>query len=183
MVLAFLALIQETAEAAQHAAGETTAVAEHEPAVVEWVNHVFGPAVLQVERAILPPIYSLFGAQWHEPAHGELIIPEHVVWAVILVGICIVGVLLMRGKSSVDRPSNGQQLLEIIVEDHDSLQCKILFKVNGSYLRDSNNNKIIHYVLYASATEMQVGAGVKNGSANLETLNVDWIYCSQKKTN
>lgn len=32
---------------------------------------------------------------------------------------------------------------------------------------------------YTSATHMEAGAGVKNGSANNETLNVDYIRCSQ----
>ena len=65
MSLALLALMQEAGEAAQHGAGETAKAAEHEPVIVECVNHAFGPAVLQIQRAILPPIYNLFGAQWH----------------------------------------------------------------------------------------------------------------------
>jgi F-type H+-transporting ATPase subunit a len=87
-----------------------------EPVIVEWVNHTLGPAVLQIERAIMPQIYGLFGATWHEPAPGALIIPEHVVWSIVLIIIVIALVLLLRGKLSVDNPSKGQQLLEVGVE-------------------------------------------------------------------
>lgn len=134
MSLAFFALMQAAGEAAQHAAGETPKATEHEPVIVEWVNHVFGPAVLQIQRAILPPIYNLFGAQWHEPAHGELIIPEHVIWTVILFVICIVGILLLRGKPSVDRPSKGQQVLEIIVEQIRGLLDQVIGPYGRRYL-------------------------------------------------
>jgi F-type H+-transporting ATPase subunit a len=87
-----------------------------EPVIVEWVNHTLGPAVLQIERAIMPQIYGLFGASWHEPAANELIIPEQVVWTLILMIIVFALVLLLRGKLSVDRPSSGQQLLEVGVQ-------------------------------------------------------------------
>lgn len=74
------------------------------------------------------------------------------------------------------------QLLEIIAEDHDSTQCKVLFKVDGKYLRDTNNVIIKHYVAYTSATEMQFGAGIKNGAdTTLEQLNIDWLYAAQVK--
>ena len=118
MLAAILALLQHE-EAVEHAAEATghTAAAEHEvPWLVETTNHYLGPVVLNIERAIMPPIYGLFGATWHEPAAGELIIPAHVVWAIALFIICVVLALLLRGKLSVDRPSKGQQLLEVAVE-------------------------------------------------------------------
>ena len=34
---------------------------------------------------------------------------------------------------------------------------------------------------FANATEMELGFGVKNGGANLETLNVDYAYCYQAR--
>ncbi|HXG67245.1 MAG TPA: F0F1 ATP synthase subunit A [Blastocatellia bacterium] len=111
-----LALLQHGSESP--ATGEQAAAGgeHHVPALVEWVNHVLGPAVLSAERAILPPIYHLFGAEWHAPRPGELIIPAHIVWTVVLMIIATVLILLLRGKLSVDRPSKGQQLLEVGVE-------------------------------------------------------------------
>ena len=85
------------------------AEAHHVPFIVEKVNQYLGPTVLEIQRAIMPSIYGLFGAHWHEPAPGQLIIPAHVVWVVILMIIVTVGVLLLRGKLSVDKPSKGQQ--------------------------------------------------------------------------
>ncbi len=41
--------------------------------------------------------------------------PEHIVLAVISLLVCTVGLYLFRGKLSVDRPSNSQQLLEVVV--------------------------------------------------------------------
>ncbi|HJQ68570.1 MAG TPA: F0F1 ATP synthase subunit A [Blastocatellia bacterium] len=92
------------------------AEAHHVPFIVEQVNHYLGPPVLEIQKAIMPSIYGLFGAHWHEPAPGELIIPAHVIWAILLMIIVTVAVLLLRGKLSVDRPSKGQQVLEVVVE-------------------------------------------------------------------
>lgn len=118
MLLTLLLFFQEThgqaADTTEHAAksgGE-----HHVPALVEWTNHLLGPAVLSLQKAIMPSIYGLFGAHWHEPGAGELIIPAHVVWTVVLIIIASLLVLLLRGKLSVDRPSKGQQLLEVGVE-------------------------------------------------------------------
>src|SRR5262245_23474869 len=134
MLAAILALLQaghETAAAtAEHRGGEHAA----EPWLVEQTNHLLGPVVLNIERAIMPSIYGLFGAHWHEPASGELIIPEHIVWTLTLMVICIVGALLLRGKRSVDRPSKGQQLLEIVVEQIRGLLDQVIGPYGRRYV-------------------------------------------------
>src|SRR5262249_60673117 len=83
---------------------------------VELVNYLRRGPVLSIGRCILPPIYGLFVAHWTEPAAGSLVIPTHVVMAVVCFIIAVALVLWLRGKLSVDRPSNGQQLLEMVVE-------------------------------------------------------------------
>jgi F-type H+-transporting ATPase subunit a len=113
MLAAILALLEEQGHGAEHAGG---AGAHAEPWLVEQVNHILGPTVLKIEQQVLPPIYGLFGAHWHAPGPGELVIPGHVVWTILLMIICMVGVLLLRGRLSIDRPSKGQQLLEVVVE-------------------------------------------------------------------
>jgi len=76
MLAAILALLQEGHTAASETTEHAGAAAEHaEPWLVEQVNHIIGPAVLSLERVVMPPIYGIFGAHWHEPAHGELVIP------------------------------------------------------------------------------------------------------------
>jgi F-type H+-transporting ATPase subunit a len=136
MLAAILALLQEGHEAAAATAEQAGAAIEHaaEPWLVEQTNHIFGPIVLSIERAVMPAIYGLFGAHWHEPAPGELVIPEHVVWVLVLMVICIAGVLLMRGRLSVDRPSKGQQLLEIVVEQIRGLLDQVIGPYGRRYV-------------------------------------------------
>ena len=131
-----LALLQTGHEAATGAAEHAATAGAHEaePWLVEQANHIFGPMVLSVERAIMPSIYGLFGAHWHEPAPGELVIPEHIVWAVVLFIICVAGALLMRGRLSVDRPSKGQQMLEVLVEQIRGLLDQVIGPYGHRYL-------------------------------------------------
>ncbi|MEK6405694.1 MAG: F0F1 ATP synthase subunit A [Acidobacteriota bacterium] len=136
MLAPILALLQEghiaAAEAAELAAGSGEHAAE--PWLVEQANHILGPAVLSIERVVMPPIYGLFGAHWHEPAPGELVIPEHIVWTALLFIICVAGVLLMRGRLSVDRPSKGQQMLEVVVEQIRGLLDQVIGPYGRRYL-------------------------------------------------
>jgi F-type H+-transporting ATPase subunit a len=136
MLAAILALLQEGHEAAAKTAEHASSAGEHsaEPWLVEQANHVFGPIVLNIERAIMPPIYHLFGGHWHEPAPGEMVIPEHIVWVVILFFICVAGVLFLRGRLSVDRPSKGQQLLEVVVEQIRGLLDQVIGPYGRRYL-------------------------------------------------
>src|SRR5437870_13382459 len=100
MPAAMLALLQEAHEVSAEAAEQAA-----EPWIVEQVNHIFGPMVLSIERAIMPSIYGPFGGHWHEPAPGETVIPEHIVWAILLMVISLAGGLLSRVKLSIDSPS------------------------------------------------------------------------------
>ncbi len=106
----------------------------HVPFIVEKVNQYLGPTVLEIEKAIMPSIYGLFGAHWHPPAPGELIIPAHIVWVVLLMILVTIGVLLLRGKLSVDKPSKGQQLLEVVVEQIRGLLDQVIGPYGRRYL-------------------------------------------------
>ena len=130
-----LALLQAGHEAATATVEHAGAAKGHEtPWLVEQVNHIFGPMVLSIERAVMPSIYGLFGAQWHEPVAGELVIPAHVVWTIVLMIIVIAGVLLLRGRLSVDRPSKGQQLLEVVVEQIRGLLDQVIGPYGRRYV-------------------------------------------------
>lgn len=73
-------------------------------------------------------------------------------------------------------------VLEIICSDWDGTSMQVSFKVDGAYLKDSNGLVIRHTVAIASATEMQVFAGIKLGAAtNNDTCLVDYIYASQTR--
>jgi F-type H+-transporting ATPase subunit a len=136
MLASILALLQEGHEAEAAGAEHAGAATEHaaEPWLVEQTNHILGPMVLNIERAIMPSIYGLFGAHWHEPAPGEMVIPEHIVWVVLLFFICIAAVLLLRGRLSIDRPSKGQQLLEVVVEQIRGLLDQVIGPYGRRYL-------------------------------------------------
>lgn len=84
--------------------------------------------------------------------------------------------------STTTAGGSAAQVLEIIVNDHDGTLMEVLFKVDGVYLRDSNNNVIKHTVAIASATEMNLGVYVKTGGGSGgETVDVDYIYGAQNR--
>lgn len=75
-----------------------------------------------------------------------------------------------------------QYVVEVETVDHDSVSGYAVFRVDGEYLKDTNGNNIRHKFLYASATEMQMFAGIKLGAAtNNDTLKLDYWYGAQKR--
>lgn len=72
--------------------------------------------------------------------------------------------------------------VEIEVVDHDSAAGYATFKVNNEYLKDTNGNVIRLRTPYASATEMAVAFGLKNGAdTTVETLNIDYVAAVQQR--
>lgn len=71
------------------------------------------------------------------------------------------------------------QTLRIEWHDYSATQMQITYFVNDIQLVDANNVPIKHLVNVASATEIQIVLGVKNGGTNIETLNVDYVYAGQ----
>lgn len=71
--------------------------------------------------------------------------------------------------------------LETVVVDGSVDQYEIIFKVNELQLRtnDSYMNRIKHKVSYTTVTEMDFGLYCKVGSANAETINVDYLWAYQ----
>src|SRR5262245_7035400 len=167
MLAVILALLQAGHEAATEAAGHGAAAAEHEaePWLGEQANHLFGPLVLSVERAIMPSISGLFGAQWHEPAPGELVIPEHIVWVIILFIVAIVGVWLLKGRLSIDRPSKGQQLLEVTVEQIRGLLDQVIGPYGRRYLPVIGSFAV--FILIANLMGQIPGLGAPTESINV----------------
>lgn len=74
------------------------------------------------------------------------------------------------------------QRLSIEIVEDTSTHGRAIYKVDGQPLIDSTSGlPIVHRFAYASATEMNLFVGVKNGDTNLETLSVDWICGFQKR--
>lgn len=114
----------QPAEAAGHAAA---AHAEHVPIIVEKLNHWIGPAVFDIQKAIMPKIYQalkIFGPEWpgegktfeEYMAAGHLPIPTHVVMFLFVVLVAVVVLTILRGKLSVESPHKRQQTFEVGVE-------------------------------------------------------------------
>lgn len=113
------------AEAAGHAAGHGGG--HHVPWLVEQVNHLLGPTVFEIQKTIMPPIYSalkIFGPHWpgegktYEQyiASGELPIPTQIVMFTIVVFVAVIVLWLLRGKLSTEAPTSRQQTFEVAVE-------------------------------------------------------------------
>jgi F-type H+-transporting ATPase subunit a len=118
-------------EAAEHGAG-AAAHAEHVPIIVEKLNDLLGPAVFEIQKVIMPPIYGalkIFGPHWpgegktfeQYRAAGELPIPTHIVMFLFVVLIAVVVLWFLRGKLSAESPTTRQQTFEVGVEGVRSL--------------------------------------------------------------
>ncbi len=75
------------------------------------------------------------------------------------------------------------QRLSISVTPVSSTVMRLVPKVDGVQLVDSNNVPICHHIAIASATEMDYGAYVKSGSgtSGVETLYVEYMYGAQAR--
>lgn len=85
--------------------------------------------------------------------------------------------------STKSSSSSSYQLLEIEAIDHSETEIEVCFLVDNQYLVDSTSNlRIVHRVTIASATEMAMFAGIKNGAATtVEQLNVDYWYATCRR--
>ena len=92
-----------------------------------------------------------------------------------------------NGSASTDSVSTttaggaAYQKLEIECHEMDGSNMSVTFRVDGKLLKDSSGLVIKHLVAIASATEMNFGVYAKAGGANSEVVNVDWIYCHQRR--
>lgn len=107
--------------------GHAVAHGEHVPWIVEQINHIVGPAVFEIQKQIMPPIYSalkIFGPHWpgegktfdQYVAEGNLPIPTQIVMFSFVVIVAVVVLWLLRGKLSTESPTNRQQTFEVGVE-------------------------------------------------------------------
>lgn len=166
MILTLLAMLQHEA-AGTETAGQTghgSGGGHEEPMIVGWINHALGPIVLDIERVIMPPIYGLFGAHWHEPPLDQ-VIPGHVVFALFTFLLCTLGLWLFRGKLSVDRPSKRQQLLEIVVQQIRDLLDQVIGPYGRRYLPVIG--AFATFILIGNLMGLIPGLGAATGSINV----------------
>jgi hypothetical protein len=77
-------------------------------------------------------------------------------------------------KRAVTAGGAAYQTLRIEYMPYSATNAYVSFFVDGVAVAQ-------HDYVFTSATEMQIGLGVKNGGANLETLNVDYVVCTQER--
>lgn len=78
--------------------------------------------------------------------------------------------------------NDGYHLMGIEIGDYTSTQMQVTYWYDGNQMRDSTYNlPIVDTLTIASLTEMEVGAYAKAGSANAETLNIDYIAAGQTR--
>lgn len=78
-------------------------------------------------------------------------------------------------STAVQSPcADGYHVLRIDVVSKDANNCKIIYQVDNTPLRDSNNIIIQHTVAYASLVKMGLFDAVVAGSANAQTAAVDY---------
>ena len=117
----------EAAHAAAEHGGGAAEHAEHVPIIVEKLNELVGPALFEMQKAIMPPIYSalkIFGDHWpgegmsyeQYRAAGFMPLPTHVVMFLFVVLVAVVVLALLRGKLSTESPTTRQQTFEVGVE-------------------------------------------------------------------
>lgn len=83
--------------------------------------------------------------------------------------------------TNITAGGSAYHLFEIVFTALTSTTGEVSFLYDGAVVRDANNLPVKHSITYTSATEMQVCLGVKNGGANLETLNVDYYAAWQNR--
>jgi F-type H+-transporting ATPase subunit a len=163
-LLALLSVGSEGSEAGHPPTNAPAPTTHAEPWIVEQVNHLLGPIVLEIEKAILPPIYHLFGGHWTPPP-ADKVIPAHVIWAVLLIIIVSILVVLLRGRLSVDRPSKGQQLLEVLVEQIRGLLDQVIGPYGRRYLPVIGSFAL--FILVGNLMGMIPGLGAPTESINV----------------
>jgi F-type H+-transporting ATPase subunit a len=137
--MSFLAFLQEHGVENAADAGRDTAAAPHGAGhgevspIVTAINDAIGPATVPIQRAVMEPIYGLFGAHWTPPAHGQEI-PAHVIMAFVAFLICTLGLWLFRGRLSVDNPSRRQQALEVLVGNVRTMLDEVVGPYGRRYL-------------------------------------------------
>ncbi len=159
-----LLMLQEGAEHATEHAAEGGGEHGATPAIVTMINDVVGPATVPIQKAIMSPIYGLFGAHWTPPAHGEEI-PAHVIFMLIAFLVCTVGLLLFRGTLSVDRPTNRQQLLEVFVDNIRGMLDDVVGPFGRRYL--SVIGAFAVFILVGNLMGLIPGLGAATGSINV----------------
>lgn len=93
------------------------------------------------------------------------------------------GSTVSRNTSSTTAGGSAYQTLGVEIVELTSTTCTAVYKCDGVILRDATTGQPIrHQVLYSGLSNCQLWTGGKNGGANLETLNVEYMAAVQARS-
>jgi F-type H+-transporting ATPase subunit a len=104
---------------------------EHSFLIAEQANRIFGPIVAPLKHSFCSAVYGLFGKQY---VPAEKIIPDHVVFALIVFAFCCTFFPLVRRSLSMENPGKLQHVLEVVVEFLNSQLEEIIGHGGKKYL-------------------------------------------------
>lgn len=104
---------------------------EHSTWISETVNRLLGPLIAPAKNALLTSLYGWYGKPY---VPGEHVIPEHVIFAIIVFLGCCIFFPLVRLTFSVEKPGKLQQILELFVESLGSQMEDIIGHGGKRYL-------------------------------------------------
>ena len=95
---------------------------EHISQLTRWINHLFGPAFLQLLRFLHIPARDL-----------ENPVSEYVVMSLVVLAIGTVAALFLRSRLSVEHPGGFQQVAELLLTNPLGFGIKDLLEENTGH--------------------------------------------------
>lgn len=104
---------------------------EHSFLIAEQANKIFGPLLAPLKHSLCSAVYGFFGKQY---IPAEKVIPDHVIFAVIIFLFCCTFFPLVRRSFSLENPGKLQHLLEVAIEFLNSQLEEIIGHGGKKYL-------------------------------------------------
>jgi F-type H+-transporting ATPase subunit a len=88
-------------------------VEEHSLWIADQANRILGPLIAPLKHQFCTAVYGLFGKEY---IPADKVIPDHIVFALIVFGFCCVFFPVVGRTFSMERPGKLQQILEVLIE-------------------------------------------------------------------
>ncbi len=85
----------------------------HNTWITEVINNLLGSFIAPIKNKICFAIYSLWGTEY---VPGHLVIPEHVIFAIIVFLFCLIFFSIAKKSFSLENPGKIQQIFELAIE-------------------------------------------------------------------
>ncbi|MCH2693626.1 MAG: F0F1 ATP synthase subunit A [Acidobacteriia bacterium] len=85
----------------------------HNTWITDVINNLLGALIAPIKNQFCSAIYSLWGTEY---VPGHLVIPEHVIFAIIVFLFCFLFFTIAKKSFSLENPGKIQQIFEISIE-------------------------------------------------------------------